>query len=135
MAYTTRELRTVYDAVISRLETSTSKVIGDHIAPLDLTLPYAVVYHRSENIDDIGTLSDPTVVAELEWQVTSVGETREQAQWMSYKVRQALNGFKPVVSGMSFSPIILDGDSPVTRDDDVQPPKFYAVDIFTTFVN
>ena len=135
MAYTTSDLRIFYDAIISRLGTSTGKNIGDHAAPDDLTFPYAVVYHRGEDTGDNGTLGDPTVVGEVEWQVTSVASTRRNAQVMSLLVRQALNGWLPVVTGQAFTPIVLDGDGPVQRDDDVQPPVFYVVDRFTVFVN
>jgi len=135
MAYTTRELRILYDAIITRLGTSTGKNIGDHVAPADQTHPYAVVYHRDETTGDNGTLADPTVVGVVEWQVTSVGVTADQALWMAHKSRQALNGWLPTVSGQTFSPVTLDGSNAVQRDDDVQPPRFYAVDRYTVFVN
>lgn len=135
IGYTTRDHRVLYDAIITRLETATTKNVGDHVAPTDLTYPYAVVYHRDETTGEMGTLGDPTVVGVIEWQVTSVGVTADQAQWMSYQSRVALNGWLPDVAGQSFNPVMVDGSNSVQRDDDVQPSLFYAVDRFTVLVN
>ena len=103
MTYTAHNPQTFYAAVVSRLSSQTGKNVGRAEAPSDVTLPYAVVYPLDEaaDLDVNGTLGDPHDTTVFEWQVTSVGGTAEQAEWMQQKVRSALVGWAPTVSGVS----------------------------------
>lgn len=137
MAYTTHDLRLVYDAIVSRLTTETGKNIGDTQAPSVLTYPYAVVYHLDEEVapELRGTLGDPQQSTELEFQVTSVSDTARSARWMANEARIALSGWAPTATGMTLGKVSLQAGSPTIRDDGVQPPVFYSVDRYVVFVN
>ena len=136
MSYTVHNLRTVYDALVTQVAT-TGKNVGQGQAPDDVTHPYAVVYPIGEDVDpDVrGVLSDPQQSTVIEFQVTCVGESLRQANWMANESRLVLSGWTPTVAGMTFGPVQLDAGLPAERDDDVQPPLFYAVDRFSVFVN
>ena len=138
MTYTVRDSRLIADAIVARIGSSTSKAVGDTVAPADTSsLPYVVVYDLGEDITtDRVTLGDDQQTAELEYQVTSVGSTARSARWMSVQVRTALSGWTPTVEGVGFGPMSsYNGPGSVTRDDGVQPPLFYAVDRFVMFAN
>ena len=136
MTYTVHDPRTIYDALLTRLASETGKNIGDTQAPTVVTLPYAVVYPLGDDPAERGVLGDPTQSTVVEFQVTSIGDTRDQAQWMANEVAVALSGWTPTVAGFSFGPISReDGADPVRRDDSVSPPLFYAADRYSMFVN
>lgn len=124
-----------YAVIVAQLATSTSKNIGQAQAPATNTLPYAVVYPRSEDIDPdrLGNLSEARDATFFEFQVTSVGSDMIQALWMVQKTRDALIGFTPVVSGDAFGKCELALVNAVLRDDKVQPPLFYGVDEYQCF--
>ena len=124
-----------YTAIVAQLASSTGKNIGQAEAPTSTTLPYAVVYPRSEDIDPdrLGNLSEARDATFFEWQVTSVGSDLIQALWMVQKVRDALIAFTPVVSRDAFGKCELAQVNAVQRDDSVQPPLFYGVDEFQCF--
>lgn len=134
MTYTAHDPRVFYAAVKARLET-TGKNIGDGEAPSDLTVPYAVLYSLDEPADPDrnGTLADAHATTVFEFQVTSIGDTAEQARWMQQKTRSVLVGWSPVVSGLSCGPAARSGGQGVRRDDGTQPARFFAVDTFTVF--
>lgn len=129
MTYTVHDPRLLFDAVIARLETQTSKPIGDSQAPSDTSTPYAVVYPLTDEPGE-GPLDDPHQVANPAFQVTCVGDTREQAQWMQKEVRDALLGWSPTVAGFGTFPVHLLEGSGVLRNDAVQPPDFSSSDRF-----
>ena len=124
-----------YAAIAAQLVSSTGKNIGEGEAPTSTTLPYAVVYPRSEDIDPdrLGNLSEARDATFFEFQVTSVSGTMNDALWMVQKVRDALIGFTPTVSGDAFGKVELAQVNAVQRDDSVQPPLFYGVDEFQCF--
>lgn len=73
-----------------------------------------------------GSLGDRHRDLLLEFQVTAVGRTAEQASWMADKARAALLGTVPTVAGRAVQPLWQVGfPPPVQRDDDVSPPTFY----------
>lgn len=86
-------------------------------ADQDAVSPYAVFY------PDTGRKSafQRTVLNEaprdLRYQVTSIGDTPEQAIWVADKVASALSGGVPTVAGRRVWPVIEDGSQPVRRDD------------------
>lgn len=134
MPFTAHNPRPFYDAVASQLATSTGKNIGRAQAPDTVTLPYAVLYSLAEDDTDT-TLADPFDVTLFRWSVVSVADSEEQALWMVHKVRVALVGWQPVVSGLTCGFVLRDGGRGVAREDPVQPPRFSGADIFTVFVD
>lgn len=100
--------------------------VGDASAPADVTLPYAVVYPLDAAFD--GSMSDLDADADPITQITYVGATREQAQWLRDKVRTDLLGQFLVVSGRRVGPVRIQAERPVLQDRDVTPHLMYAID-------
>lgn len=91
---------------------------------------YAVLYPLTTTSD--GPASDAHADVESRYQVTSVGTTRAQAQWVADRVRVAMLGGVLGVPGRSLSsPVEWAPSRGVDRDDDTNPPLFYAVDSYT----
>lgn len=134
MTYTVHDPRLVYAAIITRLGTQTGKNIGRVEAPSDRTTPYAVVYPITE-FGDGTSLGDAHETVVYEFQVRSVGDTAEQAEWMLNQVRTAILGWTPTVSGRSLGPVAKSGQLGTTRDDSTQPPVFTASDTFIVFAS
>jgi hypothetical protein len=123
MTYTIWDVRPLTAAVVARLISETGKAIGKTKSPGG-DPPYAVVHPQSD-IESEGSLSDPHEQVTSTFQVTSVGDDLDEAQWMQYKVRQALIGWTPSITGAT--PIELDKgnlftftdlDGPVTSTTD-----------------
>jgi hypothetical protein len=134
MAYTAHDPRVFYDAVVTQLASSTGKNIGKAQAPSASAVPYAVVYPLDES-DTNTSLADLTDVTIFRWQVSSIGDSLDQVLWMQQKVRAALLGWIPTVAGVSVMPVAREGGFSASRDDDVQPPKYFVGDIFTAFAD
>lgn len=134
MTYTIHDPNLVYAAVVSRLTTQTSKNIGRGEAPTDLTFPYAVVYPVGDTPGST-SVGDPTETVVYEFQVTTVGSTAEQAEWMQTQCRTALLGWTPTVTGRSFTPVNKASGLGTRRDDNVQPAQFYTVDRYELFAS
>lgn len=75
--------------------------------------------------------SGATVDVEVTFTIHSVGDDRWQAVWGSGRVTAALLNKVPDVEGRRCWRIEPAGSQPVTKDPDVSPPKFFAVDRFT----
>lgn len=78
--------------VVELLERGTAKQVGDHKAPVrpvddDDFYPYCIVYSIPGGRLS-GSLANQHEDGELVFQVTSVGLTRRQAEWMADRVRQ-----------------------------------------------
>lgn len=87
--------------------------------------PYAVLYPDPGWPE--GTLGDRWRWLLLGFQVTGVGATRRQAQWVADWARGVLLTQQPVVPGRVVHPLWQqEGSPPIDRDDDVSPPLFYA---------
>jgi hypothetical protein len=114
------------DAVITAL-TGAGLSVGDAVAPDD-TPPYVVVYHVFDRRE--GTLGAPDDDAAITYQVTCVGLSRKQAEWLADKVGERLaTGI--TVTGRSVPRIAPEpGSGSVFRDDDVTPPFFYCTPRF-----
>jgi hypothetical protein len=125
VTYTAWETRPLYAAITDQLET-TGKAVGQAISPGG-ELPYMVIYPLPDQGTD-GTLGDPHQMAAQLFQVTAVGDTMEEAQWMQHKAREALLGWAPTVAGTSVARILLDMGSGVSRDPD--GPTFFTTDRF-----
>lgn len=125
---TVYEFRPIYATVTTRLTTQTGKAVGQAVAPKS-DAPYAVLYPWPDVFRE-GGLSDANQITVTRFQVTCVGDTMEEAQWMQHKVRAALIGWVPNTAGITATPVELDDDSGVLRDDDRTPPVFYTTDRF-----
>lgn len=129
-------LRTVTDALLTGLASDTGKNIGDSAAPSDTTMPYAVLYRLAGGAP-FSSLDHGNQYAIVTLQVTSVGETPEQAEWMKDKVREGMLDLSNFTapSGFRFEHVNLDLDGGVNRDDDLgTEPLFYGVDRFRLWV-
>lgn len=126
--------RTHDDAIVDLLEDA-GIVVGDGTYPEDdygwqgvpgqsNFVPYAIVYPLRQTFD--GSLGCPDTDSELRWQITCVGRTREQCDWVLHRVDETLIGRSLTVSGRSIPRIRADGGAGVRRDDTVQPPVFIA---------
>lgn len=71
------------------------------------------------------------VDADVTFTIHSVGMTRQQAVWVSDRVRALLLDWTPIIPGRRCWRIRSAGSQPVQKDTDVTPPKFFAVDRFT----
>jgi hypothetical protein len=128
MTYTIWETRPLYVAVTTRLET-TCKLVGQAISP-GVAPPYMVLYPSSDAGTE-GSLADPHRIVIQTFQVTCVGDSMMEAQWMQHKARGVLIGHRPSVSGWKTESITLDFGSGVFRDPD--GPVFYTTDRFAVF--
>lgn len=121
-------LRTHTDAVIAALE-GFGLTVGDASGE-GLTSPFCVVYPIPGGATN-GSLEDPNADAELIYQSTCVGKSREQAEWVADKTLLLLSGFS--VTGRVVTQIELEDFGGVSRDDDVQPPLWYGTPRFRVY--
>ena len=109
---------------------------GDGVAPdgvgwddgtpgVDTFDPYVVVHATLGGIFD-GSVGDPYQDAKVDYTLTSVGATQQQAQWMNDEVYATLTSTALTVSGRSVLQASPEVEGGATRDDDVQPPVWFA---------
>lgn len=125
-------MRIFTDAVLAKLKTQAFK-IGDAVAPVDDTRPYAVLYPLDDSDRD-GDMTDTQRTGWYEYQVTTVGDTRMQAEALADKLRTLLLASNLTPSGYRMHPWEKVVGQIVDRDDDVQPPVFYAIFTVRGFV-
>jgi hypothetical protein len=125
-------VRLVANAVLAAAR-STGRTIGDAQAPAASARPFGVVYPLYVAERD-GTLADSTADGWWQYQVTAVGDTREQAQGLADELEVAILQSTLTVNGYLVGPILRAERMPVERDDDVQPPLFYQTITFSIFV-
>lgn len=116
----------VAKAVLVALRAAWARV-GDGVAPDVLTLPYAVLYRAGGGALS-GPLSDSHADGTPLLQLTCVGATAEQADWLADKLRPILLA-KPTLTGQRVMQTFLETSQPVRRDDSTNPPLFYAADV------
>jgi len=117
--------------VISVLEDG-GLTVGDHVAPA--TVPdnsgYVVVYSIAGGITD-GSIDEPNEDASPTFQITSVSSNPAQCRWLVDKARALFNAAVPASLSDGRKVIWLDfpmASTTIIRDDDVQPPVWYAPD-------
>jgi len=89
-------------------------------------LPYRIVYPIPGGLFD-GTLGCPSDDASLTWQVTCVGATREQCEWVVDETHASLVEQPLTVAGRFIDRVWSDmAGGGARRDDEVQPPVFIA---------
>jgi len=108
--------------------------VGDGIAPG--TVPagagFVVVYSIAGGTTS-GSIDDPRSDAAANIQVTSSSTNPTQCRWLADKVRTLLNAAVPASLSDSRKVFWLDfpmASFTMTRDDDVQPPRFFIPDRF-----
>jgi len=129
MTYTVHETKPLYAAITTLLE-GTGKAVGQARRPESAVAPYMVLYPLPDSSNE-GSISDPHQIAIQLFQVTCVGDTMAEAQWMQAKAREALLGITPSFTGAT--PIELDLGSGVRRDPD--GVVFHTTDRFTIYVS
>jgi hypothetical protein len=122
------------DWVIDVLEDG-GLTVGDGIAPKNVPARagYVVVYSIAAGTTS-GSLQAPRSDAEPGFQVTSVSKDPAQTRWLVDRVRSLLDAAVPATLSDDRRVIWLDfpmGSVTAIRDDDVQPPKWYAPDRFS----
>lgn len=111
------------DALLAALAAA-GLTAGLGVAPPDTAPPYIAVYpDPGQSVP--GSLADPLSYYQATVQLTCVGETAEQALSVSDRARAALSVPLVVEGRAGWRPEEL-GGPPVTRDDDVTPPLYYA---------
>lgn len=120
--------RELTDQVIAKLTTG-GLTVGDAVAPA--TVPagsgYVVVYPLAGGTFD-GTVIDSDDDTRAVYQLTAVGSSRKQAEWVADEARVIMKTATWTLTNRGVilvHPEFLGG---VQRDDDVQPPKFYCPD-------
>lgn len=84
----------VTDAVITALATI-GKPVGDMTAPVDsdgmpLDLPYSIVYPVLGGDSEGPAWVEPDAIFHFHYQISSVGVTRRQAEWLADRVRRVM---------------------------------------------
>lgn len=113
-------------AVIAKLE-SLGLTVGDGEKPEGATVPYCVVYPIPGG-GLSGTIDDPNEDGELVYQVTCVGETREQAEWAVDKTLGLLEGIS--VAGRYIARVLVDSMPGIRREDEPSTTLFIATPRF-----
>lgn len=121
-------LRLVTDQLLSDLE-DTGVATGDGEAPSgggwagapggSQFTPYLVLHVLTGDAD--GPMNDPNADAEVAYQVTAVGSTREQAEWAADKARTAMCAAHDDVDGRAILLVTVDELNGPHRDDTGQP--------------
>lgn len=89
---TSVDRRPVTSAIVAMLAAAHGRPVGDGEAPADTTLPYSVVFEVPGGGFEGPAFAAPDADAAFVYQVTSVGERRDQAGWMADQNRRALLG-------------------------------------------
>lgn len=116
------------DAIIARLG-ALGLTVGDAEAP-SAAPPYVVVYPVAGGSTS-GVLAAPDDDAVLVYQVTCVGTSRKQTEWLADKVIGLLTGV--TVTARKIPTIHLDSFGGVTRDDTSTPPLYLAFPRFRVY--
>lgn len=122
------------DAVLARMRTVVDPVYDGHV-PVDaqgrpLVQRYAVLYASPglRSADDLGRTADRHT---FPWQVTSVGQSREQVEWVAIRCRDALLDEPLVEAGWQIGIVEHLTSSQIRRDDDIPGDSvFYGVDTY-----
>jgi hypothetical protein len=92
-------------------------------------VPY-VVLHQGIVTSIDGPVSDPSADAISEYQITGIGRTAPQARWAADKAHTAILGAVLTIPNRCVQKVEWTGGHPATRDDNVVPPLFYAIDLY-----
>lgn len=119
--------RTHTDAIVALLDTIPRDIpvsVGE--APAGANC--CIVVWPSGGLQIPDAIKTPTHDFEMDFQITCVGTTAEQALWVHDNARAVLDRQTPTVSGRTCWPIWADEQpQPVRRDDAVNPPLYVAI--------
>lgn len=108
--------------------------VGDAVAPgtVPVGAGYVVVYSIAGGVTE-GSLDSPWQDATPTVQVTSSSFNQQQTRWLVDEVREAISSATPAT--LADGRVVMFVDFPmasvsIMRDDDVQPPRWYAPDRF-----
>lgn len=106
--------------------------VGDAVAPMSVPVGagYVVVYSIGGG-QTSGSLDAPRSDAAVMAQLTSSSAWPEQARWLADKARELIDAAVPAVIGDGRKVLWLDfplGSYTLSRDDDVQPPRYWIPD-------
>ena len=123
----------VTDAVLVTLRGALAFDVGDNQAPPEPrspSFPYATVYSL-DDADRSGPYNDGQSDVVHNIQVTTVGETRDQAQRLLDFAKSAMRADAAIVVASRRVLLVeeVQGGG-VERDDAKQPPYFYGISIF-----
>lgn len=131
---TVHQGRTITAAIISTL-TSAGLEVGDGEAPDGVGwqgspgasnfTPYVVVHATTGGRFD-GPIGQPFGDAYVDYTLTAIGATQQQAQWVNDEVYEALTSTALSVSGRSVSLVRPDVEGGAQRDDDAQPAVWFS---------
>jgi hypothetical protein len=130
--------RALTNELKSVVATGTGRQIGDGTAPATPLLPYAVLYPIPSPSHD-GDLSSPDRDRTWSYQFTSVGQTRDQTQWMADKIQDSIEGDTFAPAGITIMSLETATRGSVDRDDDTSKVTgtgdtasmlFYSVDTY-----
>lgn len=108
-------------------------VYADGKVPNSPTLPYVVIY-GNQGMPENASMADVSEWQHFTAQTTCVATSQLSARALADRVQTALLDVRPTVAGRSSGQISKVSSQPVRVDNDVTPPLFYAVDVwsFTT---
>jgi hypothetical protein len=106
--------------------------VGDGVAPQSVPTGsgYVVVYSIAGGVTT-GTIDNPNEDASPTFQITSVSAEPRQCRWLVDRARELINAAVPVALDDGRKVIWINfpmASVTIIRDDDVQPPKWYAPD-------
>ncbi len=116
----------VTDALVATLAALGDFEVGDGGAPESAGSKYAVVYGLPDNGAD-GPANDPWADVQHVYQITAVGQTRKQAEWVADVCRAAILNDPITISGRQVIQRRPLTTGPVERDDDMPVPLFYSI--------
>ena len=123
----------VTEATLVTLNSALSFDVGDNQAPPDPRtppFPYAVVHTLDDELRT-GPMNDGQADVIHNIQVTTVGQTRDQAQRLSDMALAAMRADDALTIPGRLVLLVEEAEGGgVTRDDEFQPPYFYGITIF-----
>lgn len=93
-------------------------------------LPYVVLF-QGVTVQIDGPVTDPNADTISEYQLTSIGVTRASASVLARNAKDALLNTPLAIADRTVQRVEWVAGRPAQRDDDVTPPLFYVIDIYT----
>lgn len=121
---TAPSLAPVTTAFLEQIRAATGRPIGDLAAPPAADVPYGFLAKIDTRWS--GSLRNAHEVAQIVYQLTCVGVTTEQVEWLEHAARVAL-ATPPAVTGWVLSHFRTpDQPGGIRIDQDVNPPLAYS---------